>query len=164
MFDYMSRRTKKGIPDLNVVPILDMLISVIFFLILTTTFLQLTKESVPPSSVTTITNPVVPPPVAARFICIDKNNKTELILSWSGEHPGQLHKEVDQADPASDDSRNAILLATQDMITQFSNQYPNEKTLQLGLQGRRSVSKVDNGHGRREGEITRYRAIRLSRS
>jgi hypothetical protein len=115
------------------VPILDMLISVIFFLLLTTSFMQLTKESVPPSSVSTITDPVTPPPVAAKLICVETLGKTRLILTWSGATPGRTEREVELETDNFEQERTALLNAASEIINDFSLKYPNEKTLQVGL-------------------------------
>jgi biopolymer transport protein ExbD len=132
MYDLTRNRRKEGI-DLNVVPILDMLISVIFFLLLATSFMQLTKESVPPSSVSTITDPVAPPPLSARLICVEKGNVTRLILSWIGATPGQVSKELELKDGNSDEARASLLTTVTQMVEDFSVKYPKEKTLQVGM-------------------------------
>jgi biopolymer transport protein ExbD len=128
----LSKRRKEN-PDLNVVPILDMLISVIFFLLLTTTFLQFTKQSVPPSSVSKITDPVAPPPVSAKIMGVMKGNQLRLFLSWSGTTPGHTEKTIPR-DPANTaESQKALLDAATEMVTDFSAKYPKEKTIQIGL-------------------------------
>jgi biopolymer transport protein ExbD len=133
MYDIVTHHKKRDATDLNVVPILDMLVSLIFFLLLTTAFLHFTKDSVPPSSVSTITDPVVPPPVAARLVCVEDGEKTKLFLSWAGANPGQAIKEITGNPMDSKEETNAVLQGTTDILAAFQAQYPNEKTLQIGL-------------------------------
>lgn len=133
MYDIVTHHKKREINDLNVVPILDMLVSLIFFLLLTTAFLQFTKDSVPPSSVTTITDPVVPPPVAARLICVEGGGKIKLVLSWAGAEPGQAVKEIDTKTQDSPEETQTLIQAATDLMGDFKSKYPTEKTLQLGL-------------------------------
>jgi biopolymer transport protein ExbD len=130
---FVLNKKRKDPMDLNVVPILDMLISVIFFLLLTTTFLQFTKQSVPPSSVSKITDPVAPPPVAAKLMGVTRGKNLKILLTWTGASPGHVEKDFtpDPADPGQ--SQANLLKITTDMITDFSNQYPKEKTIQIGL-------------------------------
>jgi biopolymer transport protein ExbD len=110
-----------------------MLISVIFFLLLTTTFLQFTKQSIPPSSVTKITDPVAPPPVSPKIIGVMKGTNLRLVLTWSGEHPGRAEKLVDLNADKSDDNQSAVLNATTELIADFNSKFPKEKTIQIGL-------------------------------
>jgi biopolymer transport protein ExbD len=129
-----SPRSKhKDLPDLNVVPILDMLISVVFFLLLTTTFLQFTKQSVPPSSISKITDPVAPPPVSPKIIGVMKNGDLRMLLTWTGEHPGHAEKTVTVEPNKGDETQNAVVHAITDLITDFNTKYPKEKTIQIGL-------------------------------
>lgn len=134
MLDLFSGdRKRKEVPELNVVPILDMLMSVIFFLLLTTTFLQFTKESVPPASVSTITDPIKPPPVAAKLMVFPDDKGLKLSLNWSGIHPGKIEKDFTPSPENPDASEAELLKSTTDMATEFNAQYPNEKTIQIGF-------------------------------
>lgn len=113
--------------DLNIVPILDMLVCVIFFLLLTTSFMVLTKQTLPPSSVSTITDPVIPPPVSPKLSLIESNQGLKAQLSWSGLHPGKLEEQV------AKDDRDALIQKVGELMQKFAKSYPNEKTLQIGL-------------------------------
>jgi len=130
---FVLSKKRHEIPDLNVVPILDMLISVIFFLLLTTTFLQFTKQSLPPSSLAKITSPPRPPPVQAKLMGVMKGDSIHIVLNWNGETPGSVSKIV-ALDPAkTEESQKALLQTTTEMITDFSGRFPAEKTIQIGL-------------------------------
>ena len=131
LFDLSKKQHE--MPDLNVVPILDMLISVIFFLLLTTSFLQFTKQSVPPSSISKITDPVAPPPVSAKLIGVMKGTDLRLLLDWSGAKPGKVEKVVPMNPDDLLGSQKALLDTTTEMIKNFSEKYPKEKTIQIGL-------------------------------
>lgn len=131
LFDVSKK--KHEMPDLNIVPILDMLIAVIFFLLLTTSFLQFTKQSVPPSSISKITDPVAPPPVSAKLIGVMKGTDLRLLLDWSGAKPGKVEKVVAMNPEDLPGSQKALLDTTTEIITNFSEKFPKEKTIQIGL-------------------------------
>jgi len=46
----LHTKKKKHVQDLNIVPILDMLTTVIFFLLMSTTFMEYTKLTLPPAA------------------------------------------------------------------------------------------------------------------
>lgn len=123
-----SKSHRRETPDLNIVPILDMLVCVIFFLILTTSFMKYTKQTVPPSAVSTITNPVAPPPLTPKLMCVKSKTGTglRLLLTWSGTNPGQLDKETSAE---VDD----VLNNSKEIIDSFMQKFPSEKTIQIGL-------------------------------
>lgn len=134
MFDevFEGKRSKSAQLDLNVVPILDMLISVIFFLLLTTTFVGYTKLALPPSGVSTITDPVAPPPLNPKLVAAAKStSEIKLVLIWEGAQPGHDSKLVSYSDLNS--LRNNMLEATKEMIKKFVEKNPTQKTIQIGL-------------------------------
>ncbi len=118
--------------DLNVVPVLDTLVAVIFFLLVTTSFLQLNKLSVPPSSVSTITEPLRPPPLSPKLTAAVIGDRLRVTLSWSGLEPGRATSEVRLLKTHEEDGK-ALLEAARPLIQSFSEKHPGEKTLQIGL-------------------------------
>lgn len=132
MFDEFLATEKAHIPEPELVPILDALTAVIFFLLLSTTFLELTKITVPPSQTSVISDPVSPPPAQPK-IFVKLKGKSELLLTmrWGGSHPHQLQRTVARM---SDNARSPELeKSLQEMVADFKRQYPDEKAVQLAL-------------------------------
>ncbi|HLE00749.1 MAG TPA: biopolymer transporter ExbD [Bdellovibrionota bacterium] len=130
--DIFAKRPKRHIQDLNIVPILDMFTTIIFFLLLSTGFLEYTKLTVPPSKVSTITDPVVPPPLAPKIILAKtKREELRLFMFWSGENPGEVSETFKPLDER--ERRQAILRISDKFARDFSAKYPKEKSLQVGL-------------------------------
>jgi biopolymer transport protein ExbD len=133
MLDLFPMGKRRGISDLNVVPILDMLICVIFFLLLGTSFMEYTKQSLPPSSVSSVSDPALRP-LAPQLTAIESSKNIQMTLSWTGNSPGKVVVEMpatrgDDADP----KRADLLHSISQMIDDFSAKFPTEKTLRIGL-------------------------------
>ena len=124
---------KHPINDLNIVPVLDMLVAIIFFLLLTTTFVGLTKLQVPPSRVSTITDPVLPPPLSPKLLLNSAGGNLVVSLRWEGASPGGKTERVPLASLEAD--RTALLTAALKLLTEFKLNFPKEQTIQLALQG-----------------------------
>ena len=134
MLDLFSKAKKSTIPDLNIVPVLDMLISVIFFLLLTTSFLQFTKQSVPPSSLKGVSDPQVPPPVTPKVFAIKVPEGLKIVLKWAGAKPGYKAKVIVlPANMSRDQERKELNDTVAELVNEFTAEYPHEKTLQIGL-------------------------------
>ena len=132
MDDYFPKRHKRRIVELNIVPILDMLTTVIFFLLLSTSFMEYTKLTVPPSGASVITDPLVPPPLGPRLILFRSSGKElRAMLTWSGAKPGEAQETVSISD--LDGTRLSLLTATRKLSKEFLVKFPKEKTLQIGL-------------------------------
>lgn len=134
MFDdvFEGKRNKAAQLDLNVVPILDMLISVIFFLLLTTTFVGYTKLTLPPSGVSTISNPVAPPPLNPKLLAAGiSKNQIKLVLIWEGAKPGHQVKTVEYEDMQT--LRTNVVAATEELLKEFVAKHENQKSIQIGL-------------------------------
>lgn len=129
---FFQRAPKRHIQDLNIVPILDMLTTVIFFLLLSTSFMEYTKLSLPPSKTSVITDPVAPPPLGTKFLLVPVKEEFKAVLFWAGAEPGEFTKMIPlEKDP--DLRRKAILKTSKEMADEFLKKYPKEKTIQLGL-------------------------------
>jgi biopolymer transport protein ExbD len=125
--DFDSISHKAHIPEPELVPILDALTSVIFFLLLSTTFLELTKITVPPSQTSVVTDPQMPPPRAPKFYVKVQNEKEmQLIIRWAGNKPDSIKKTVPRM---ADNSRSKELEeAAKDLVTQYKAKYPDPKS------------------------------------
>jgi biopolymer transport protein ExbD len=128
MFELEQERVHSPEPDL--VPILDGLTAVIFFLLLSVSFVGLTKVTLPPSasSVSTSSNDK---PVSARLRALTQGSTVLLRLEWLGNRPGSLKENVLRGQAG--EKNKALLEAVREMTEKFKNQYPNENTLQLAL-------------------------------
>lgn len=122
--DILQRRPRKKAKDLNIVPILDMLVTVIFFLLMSTTFIEYTKLTLPPASTVTApaTNPA--PPVAPKISVHAQGTKYLITLIWNGAHPGQKSIQADEA---------TVISKTSEVLKSFVASYPAEKTLQIAM-------------------------------
>ena len=133
---------KREIPDLNVVPILDMLVCVIFFLLLGTSFTQLTKLSLPPSAVSTISDPLAAPPLAPQLIATEKDGMVRLTLSWAGAVPGEAVRNVTAKPSETSAERNEILKAATELVHDLTARFPKEKTIRIALGAEMSYQKM----------------------
>ena len=119
---------RKHIPEPDLVPILDALTSVIFFLLLSATFMTLTKLTVPPAQVSTAkASDVIP--MNPVFIVKEHNGELLLKLSWKGSAPGEIVRQLSRMMPRNLD----LLEKTQEIVKDFSARFSNEKTMQLSL-------------------------------
>ena len=124
--EILRTRKKKHVQDLNIVPILDMLTTVIFFLLMSTTFIEYTKLTLPPQGTATATGPSSTRPLVPKLI-LRKGIPGEYVstLAWAGEKPGQTEVKASEAELRG-------LIEAQ--IKKFSQIYPSEKTLQVSLE------------------------------
>lgn len=131
MDDMFSREHRRNQIDLNIVPIMDMLICVIFFLLLSTTFMGFTNLQVPPSAVTTISDPGKTEPLAPKMMAFIRDNALQIRLEWRGPKPGAQTAMV--APKLLEGRALTVQDETRNMVKKFKEQYPNENTLQMSL-------------------------------
>ena len=135
---------RRHVRELNIVPILDMMTTVIFFLLLSTSFLEFTKITVPPSSVSTITDPILPPPLAPKVhLMAQRNSGIRMQLNWGGAAPGSMSKvfsmpadakaktPAEFADVQSPEVRKLL----DELVRDFHKKFPIERNFQLGMSG-----------------------------
>ena len=124
MDDLFTKPERKSVRELNLVPVIDMFTTVIFFLILSTSFFGFTKLTLPPSKVSVNTDPLVPPPLSTKLFVGQGTPELRLLLTWVGESPGQS-----EATSTPDKIEDAVGR----LVAKFKERYPNEETVQLGL-------------------------------
>jgi biopolymer transport protein ExbD len=155
--DLFHKSHRRHVKELNIVPILDMMTTVIFFLLLSTSFIEFTKITVPPSSTATITDPITPPPVTPRMILMKKDLGYRLQLTWTGRSPGVLfrtleNEKIEAAIKQAEELKQAtdpkgivvpeelvskeIMRMASEMIKEFKVNFPSENTFQVGLGGK----------------------------
>jgi biopolymer transport protein ExbD len=119
-------------PRIDLVPIIDAMTCVIFFLLLSSTFVEYTKITMP-SSVSAISAASVmkDPPIAPKMMALIRGNQIELILSWFGKNPDRIVKKItrDPNNNRSDELQSKALEA----VEEFTKKFPNEKTILLGF-------------------------------
>jgi biopolymer transport protein ExbD len=138
-----SRPVRRHTRELSVVPILDMMTTLIVFLLQITSFLEYTKITLPPSSTSIITDPMRPPPLTPKFFLMEgaSNGTYKLQLSWSGPTEGYAKRELEAQ---SDEKLNAqaIRQSAASLMEEFWKTYPSESTLQLGLESKLSYQDM----------------------
>lgn len=131
MEDFPSKKHRRPQLDLNVVPILDMLVSIIFFLLLTVTFVGYSKMTLPPSSVSTITDVKSKPPLNPKLLAGINGTNLILLLNWEGENPGYKIKKMTIQN--TDEFRKEIISVVSGMLDNLIKQNEGVSSLQIGL-------------------------------
>ena len=131
MDDFFQKPKRRPVKELNLVPVIDLFTTIVFFLLLSTSTIAFTKLTVPPSAVSTVTNPIAPPPMATKLLVLRAGNQRKLLLQWMGKEPGQFDGIVTADDPKA--LEKALLEKATDLTTRFTKKYPKETTVQLGL-------------------------------
>lgn len=120
-------------PHIDLVPILDALTVVIFFLVLSSVFIDLTKLTLPPSEISssvTIANTELPlsPVISGIF---QGQNAVQINLSWGGTSPSKLSREVPRK--MGRGKATAIEEASRELVKEFLQQHPNEKSIRIWI-------------------------------
>lgn len=126
-FEKPARRSQK---DLNIVPILDMLVTIIFFLLSTAGFLEYTKLTVPPSATSVAAPTKTEPPLSPRMYLVQSGADLRLVFAWTGGRPGQKSATIAGQ---GEDRRKSLLEQAKRFSGDFLESHPGEKTVQLGL-------------------------------
>lgn len=128
---YGSASKSNALSDLNIVPILDMFISIIFFLLLSTSMIGLTKHVLPPSATKAITSETsTAPPMNTKIFIIGTQGKFNAILKWEGAVPGT---EKIILDTQNLDKPKKVVDDIKKTIVEFKKKYPQEKTIQIAM-------------------------------
>lgn len=97
MDDFFVKPERKQIRELNLVPVIDMFTTVIFFLILSTSFFAFTKLTVPPAKVSVNSDPLTPPPMSTKLVLGSTpgvEGSVRILLTWVGASPGQESRSI----------------------------------------------------------------------
>ena len=123
--EILGSRKKRHVQDLNIVPILDMLTTVIFFLLMSTSFIEYTKLTLPPASTVTASGSNATHPLNPKLILrAGSPGKILVTVSWSGLKPDQI---------TSSTEPERLVDTVRELLKRFSTQFPAEKTLQISL-------------------------------
>jgi biopolymer transport protein ExbD len=125
----MSEGGDSGTPHLDLVPILDAMTGVIFFLILSSVFIQLTKLTIPPAETKPVSGASLSNPISGRMNVVISNESIKLFLIWHGDQPGNAQEEVRRGE----NDKKRIREAAQKLVEEFNTKFPSEKTMQIAL-------------------------------
>lgn len=128
------QKKKRTIEDLNVVPILDMFVSIVFFLLLSASMVGMTKLVLPPSATNSVESNSTKVPLNPKLFLVASSNAVngvKAVLRWEGDNPGEEAIELPFNVLEKQDS---AIQELKKMITKFKERYPDEKTLQISLQ------------------------------
>lgn len=127
-FDEHIRRET---PEPDLVPIVDCLVSVIFFLLFSTTFIELTKITVPPAAISNASSTDNKLPLTPKFYVDVNGSSINLLLTWSGNSPGSIKGTVPRLD--SKTPSDALENKVKQMSEEFQKQHSTEKSIQIAL-------------------------------
>lgn len=119
-------------PRIDLVPIIDAMTCVIFFLLLSSTFVEFTKITMPQAASAVVTAAVdAEPPLSPKLIGVVKGAYIHLILSWSGQKPDHVSRRVmrDQKNQRSE----SLQATAEGMAQEFKARFPKEQVLLLGF-------------------------------
>lgn len=133
---------RRHTPEPELVPILDALTCIIFFLMYTTTFMELTSLTLPPSAVSVVSksdpnkgDPIVPK------LYIDVVDQTLVVkLKWSGKNPGSASKKIERDKPER--YSQELQSAVETMVAEFKKKFPDEKSLQVAVAERGTYQEL----------------------
>lgn len=122
----------KKAPHVDLVPILDALTVVIFFLVLSVSFSEYVKLTVPPTQITDSppsTNESTPP-ISPKLIVKEVGSLIHVGILWSGKTPGSFSEKIVKSSNLNSDQ---IYLTVESLTKKFKEKFPNENELQIGL-------------------------------
>ena len=107
-FDVPSQQVK----GLNLIPIVDMLTTIIFFLQMTVTFYSYSKHTLPPSamSAASAADAAKAPPLNLRAITKQIGaDRYRLVMAWQGANPSSLSYDFDLASTTSKEALRGVI-------------------------------------------------------
>lgn len=122
---------RKETPEPDLVPIVDCLVSVIFFLLFSTTFIELTKLTVPPAAISNATTSDNKLPLTPKFYVDVSGSSLSLLLTWAGNSPGSLKGNIPRVDSKS--PSEALQNKVKEMAEEFIKGHSTEKSIQVAL-------------------------------
>ncbi|MEK6773862.1 MAG: biopolymer transporter ExbD [Bdellovibrionota bacterium] len=122
---------RKETPEPDLVPIVDCMVSVIFFLLFSTTFIELTKLTLPPSAISKASPSDDKLPLTPKFYLDVKGPNLNLLLSWAGKSPGSLKESVFRQDSKSPSVK--LEDKVRKMAEEFKREHVSEKSIQVAL-------------------------------
>ncbi len=133
---------RRHTPEPELVPILDALTCIIFFLMYTTTFMELTSVTLPPSAVSMVSQRDANsgPPVAPKLYVDIKDQTLVIKLKWGGATPGSLNRKMERTKP--EQYSKELEQLSNEIAAEFARKFPNEKSLQIALAERGTYQEL----------------------
>lgn len=125
---FAGKKHHREVGEIPLAPIIDMLVCVIFFLILSTSFTEYNKVTLPQASTSVYDGPTPTkpkPPLSPRFYIKSEGLDFSFILKWQGENPDRIVK----LKVSRTDLDKTILEAGKE----FKKKFPEEKSIQLSM-------------------------------
>lgn len=120
-------RRRRHVGEINIVPILDMLTIIIFFLLISASFLQYNKISIPPAK-TSLVESVEGIPLQLKLLLVKSGAEQKLLMFWNGAKPGSMVQNF-----ALTATPKEIATKAREFAIKFKSEYKDESTIQLGL-------------------------------
>lgn len=131
MFD-QDGHGRRRIPEPDLVPILDGLTSVIFYLLLTAAFIEYTKLTLPPAMTSPSGAASTVIPLSPKFLVKIKDPQNlQVTLKWTGTRPDQMTRMVSRNSEVG--ISEELEKNVREMIADFNERFKEEKTISLGL-------------------------------
>ncbi len=130
MYDLDSSDSRRQVPEPDLVPIMDALTAVIFFMLLSITFIGMTKISIPPSFVSAAgssTATPLSPIVKANLV----GEQVRVRLEWIGTKPGHFEEMAERTGAAG--KNDSLIDAARILSEKFKERFPDEKSIQIAL-------------------------------
>jgi biopolymer transport protein ExbD len=119
-------------PRIDLVPIIDAMTCVIFFLLLSSTFIEFTKITMPPAVGAAATAvETKEQPISPKLIGVIKGNAIHLVLSWKGESPDSILKKVMRDE--NNEKSEELQAQAEEAVIEFKKRFPKEQSLLLGF-------------------------------
>lgn len=133
MKDFIAKPARRRrIREIPLAPVLDLLTVIIFFLLLSTSFVELTKQTLPPSSLSVITDPSTAIPLSLRFFMVRQGRNYNFIYRWTGDKPGEESRAIPASVNESQRTKDIRDIAA-NLSEKLKQRFPNEASVQLGL-------------------------------
>ncbi len=130
MHGLFKKPERREVKELQIVPVIDMFTTVIFFLLMSTSFIALTKLSVPPTKVEAVSAESPVEPLAPKLIVSQKNSESaELKLSWRGKEPGEFTETVQ----FNETELTKLQEVSFKIVERFALKFPSESSVRLGF-------------------------------
>ena len=132
MQNTFPRRKSREMIELNITSLLDMMSTILFFLLLSVSFMGMTSLTLPPSAKKTVKNPFAEKPLAPKVFAFPvTGGYLRIILAWQGKEPGEIVRDVPRV--SSDQINNSLVTLMTKTVNQFLTKFPNESSIQMSL-------------------------------
>lgn len=125
--------TEQETTSVPIVPIIDMLVAIVFFLLLSTSFYDLTQQSIPANHSVQVSGAQTQPPLSPRLYISRSGRSIVCTLVWSGTKAGQRVATV--AAPTLVGPQPELSKKVGELINFIKTNFKSETSIQIGLAG-----------------------------